>query len=170
MNLKLYRSARPGSVALPGLAAAAALGVLGGALWMQHQGYAPCPLCILQRMAYLGVLGFALMAMGLIRRGGAVGSNLVLSLGALSALAGLGVAGRHVWLVLHPGQTCGLDPLATVINRWRITQWFPWMFRADGFCADTPKLFGLALPVWSALGFALLATLLFAALRPRARR
>ena len=170
MNLTIDRNRRPGSIALPGLAAAGALGVLGGALWMQRQGFAPCPLCILQRMAYLGVLGFALAAAGAVRRGNAAVAGAASALGVASAAAGLGVALRHVWLVLHPGQTCGLDPLATVINNWSVTHWFPWMFRADGFCADTPSLFGLSLPFWSALGFVFLAGLLVVAIVSRNRR
>ncbi len=168
MNLTINPNPhRSASAALPALAAAGALGVLGGALWMQRQGFAPCPLCILQRMAYLAVLGFALVAAATARRSSAAVAATALVLGVVSAIAGFGVAARHVWLVLHPGQTCGLDPLATVINSWSLTHWFPSMFRADGFCADTPSLFGVSLPFWSALGFIVLAALLGVALASR---
>ena len=151
------------------LAAATAFGTLGGALWLQRKGFAPCPLCILQRMAYLGVLGFALSAVSLMRARAGLAARAALGLGALSALIGLGFALRHVWLVLHPGQLCGLDPLAAVINHWSITQWMPWMFRADGLCADTPSIFGLALPFWSATGFVVIFALLLAAMLRRRR-
>ncbi|MCE1161912.1 MAG: disulfide bond formation protein B [Thiomonas sp.] len=154
------------ATALPLLAAATALGTLGGALWLQRKGFAPCPLCILQRMAYLGVLVFALSANSLVRS--RLASQAMLGLGVLSGLVGLGFAARHIWLVLHPGQLCGLDPLAAVINRWQVTQWAPWMFRADGLCADTPSVFGLALPFWSAAGFVLTSVLLLVAMRCRA--
>ncbi|MDY0329867.1 MAG: disulfide bond formation protein B [Thiomonas sp.] len=158
--------------ALPCVAAATALGALGGALWLQRRGFAPCPLCILQRMAYLGVLVFALSAIGLMRpqmqSNRQLAARVVLGFGVLSGLAGLGLAARHIWLVLHPGQLCGLDPLAAVINHWAVTQWAPWMFRADGLCADTPSVFGLALPFWSAAGFILTSALLLAALLRRA--
>jgi len=158
-----------GAAALSALAAATALGALGSALWLQRKGFAPCPLCILQRMAYLGVLGFALSALGLLRAGAALAARLSQGLAALSALVGLGFAARHIGLVLHPGQLCGLDPLAAVINHWSVTQWMPWMFRADGLCADTPKVFGLALPFWSAAGFVVVSVLLLAALLRRSR-
>ena len=151
------------TAALPMLAAATALGALGGALWLQRRGYAPCPLCILQRMAYLAVLVFALSARSLMRS--RLAGQIVLGLGVLSGLVGLGFAARHIWLVLHPGQLCGLDPLAAVINHWQLTQWAPWMFRADGLCADTPSIFGLALPFWSAAGFVLTMALLLVAMR-----
>lgn len=153
---------------LPLFAAATALGTLGGALWLQRKGFAPCPLCILQRMAYLGVLVFALTANSLMRSPARLAAQIVLGLGVLSSLVGLGFAARHIWLVLHPGQLCGLDPLAAVINHWSVTQWAPWMFRADGLCADTPSVFGLALPFWSAAGFVLTSVLLLMAMRRRA--
>jgi|YelNatPaOPRAMG01_1025707.scaffolds.fasta_scaffold01910_12 disulfide bond formation protein DsbB len=146
--------------AAPALAAATACGALGGALWLQRKGFAPCPLCILQRMAYLAVLSFSLLAAGLLRSGW---RRLALGLALLAALLGLGVAVRQTWLVLHPGQLCGLDPLAAVINRWSLTHWAPWMFRADGLCADTPSVFGVALPFWSAAGFAVVCAFLLAA-------
>lgn len=163
------RHPAPGAAALSALAAATALGALGGALWLQRKGFAPCPLCILQRMAFLGVLGFALSAMSLMRAGSALAARLSQGFAALSALIGLGFAARHIWLVLHPGQLCGLDPLAAVINHWSVTQWMPWMFRADGLCADTPSVFGLALPFWSAAGFVVVFVLLLAAMLRRSR-
>lgn len=157
------------AVVLPALAAFVALVALGGALWLQQHGHPPCPLCILQRLAYLGVLGLALVGLGLLRVGLEAAARLAQGLAAASAVAGLGFAARHLWLVLHPGQLCGLDPLAAVINHWAITQWMPWMFRADGLCADTPAVLGLALPFWSAAGFAVVFVLLLAAMWRRSR-
>ena len=150
------------------LAAAGAAAVLGAALWQQHLGNAPCPLCVLQRIGYLVVLAGGLLAALL----GALAlrslARAAAALGVLGAAGGLGTALKHVWLVWHPGQTCGLDPLAVRIDHWTVTQWFPWMFRADGFCADVPKVFGVTLPAWSALGFVVLGGLLAVALLRRA--
>ena len=87
----------------------------------------------------------------------------------LSALAGLGVAARHLWVLWHPAFSCGLDPLADAINRWTLTRWMPWMFQADGLCADAPRLFGLALPYWSALGYLGLGAALLAGVWRRDR-
>lgn len=138
------------------LAAAVAVttaAILGAALWIQSQGQPPCPLCILQRIAFLGIFGSALVATPLAATGAIGTAGAVLWLGVLSALAGLGVAARHVWELWHPAFTCGLDPLAEAINRWTLTRWMPWMFQADGLCAEAPRLLGLALPYWSALGY-----------------
>ncbi len=158
-------SASARSVIVPLFVALCAAGILASALWVQYEANPPCPLCILQRIAYLALLVFALIAAGLAAAGQVLPSRMALMLGALSGLIGLGIAAKHIWLVLHPGQTCGLDPLAATINHWSITHWMPWMFRADGLCADVPNLFGMSLPMWSALGFVLLTALLILPLR-----
>ena len=159
------RGALRKQAAVAAFVALCCVGVLGAALWEQSQGNAPCPLCILQRIGYLGVLVFSMLSVwGALARC-ARATRLTLALAALAGIGGLGVALKHVWLVWHPGQTCGLDPLAVQINHWAITGLAPWMFRADGFCADVPYLFGVSLPGWSALGFAGLVLALLVALR-----
>jgi disulfide bond formation protein DsbB len=163
-------SATVRSVIIPLFVALCAASILAGALWVQHEGNPPCPLCILQRIAYLALLAFALIAAGLSAARQTISSRMALMFGALSGLIGLGIAARHIWLVLHPGQTCGLDPLAVTINHWSITHWMPWMFSADGLCADVPDVFGLSLPMWSALGFTLLTALLLLPLRSPKRQ
>lgn len=107
----------------------------------------------------------ALGALGALGAGCALAARLSQGLAALSVLVGLGFAACHIWLVLHPGQLCGLDAVAAVINHRSVTQWMPWMFRADGLCADTPVAFGLALPFWSAAGFVAIFIVLLAAMR-----
>ncbi len=151
--------------AIAAVAVIICVAVLAAALWEQAQGNAPCPLCVLQRLGYLSVMAFSLLGVvgALAQRARA--TRLALALAALSGLGGLSVAFKHLWLVWHPGQTCGLDPLAVQINHWAITGLAPWLFRADGFCADVPYLFGMSLPGWSALGFAVLVLALLLALR-----
>lgn len=165
MTLTRFRRFSPRGPALPVLAAALSLAALLFALHIQSQGKAPCPLCILQRIGFLAVLVFAVLAALAVRA--AAWRTLWLLLALAGALGGLGVALRHVWLTLHPGQTCGLDPLAVQINHWPVTQWAPWFFRADGFCADVPRELGLPLPAWAAIGFVVAAGLLLAALLRR---
>ncbi len=143
------------------LVALGCLAILGGALWLQQsEGALPCALCVLQRMAYLGVLLMSLLAaagFGLRWRSLA---RTAVWLGLLAAIIGLAFAGRHIWLVYHPDQTCGLDPLATRINHWRVTQLAPWLLQADGLCSIVPYLFGLPLPLLSGIGFAVLGLML----------
>jgi disulfide bond formation protein DsbB len=162
MNRKTSPSRCGAALAL--LVALASAGVLGAALWEQQQGNLPCPLCVLQRIGFVAMLVFALgaAAFGAARRA-------FFALALASALGGFAVAARHVWLFWHPGQTCGLDPLAVTINHWSVTAWLPWLLRADGFCSDVPLLFGVALPMWSAIAFAGCAALLGWALLMRRR-
>ncbi len=168
MSLSNHSSLPASRLAL--VSALGCIAVLGAALWQQHLGNAPCPLCVLQRIGYLILLAGAALAaaLGIARPGPA--SRAAAAVGLLGATGGLVVALKHVWLVWHPLQTCGLDPLAVRIDHWAITQWAPWMFRADGFCADVPYVFGVSLPTWSALGFVVLGALLLPALRARSAR
>ena len=148
-----------------------ALGLVVFAVILQQVGYQgvdflPCPLCILQRVGYLGIAISCLLAAGLpaIRR-------VFHSLAILSASYGLAIAGRQVWLLSHPESSCGIDPLETWINRFQLANDLPWLFKADGLCSATlPTILGLHVPEWSLVWFAiLLAVLLYTFLKkPRA--
>ena len=135
------------------------LGLLGTALWLQHYGYsginyAPCPLCILQRIGYLGI-GIACLFAGIFKP-----LRKLLHLVAIGfGLFGFAVACRQIWVIIHPTVSCGLDPLEVFINRFGLTQSAPWFFKADGFCsAPLPPLLGLSVPTWSVIWFAILLT------------
>lgn len=170
MSLSRNSTVSPLFLVLNLLVALACVGILGGALWLQQtQGALPCALCVLQRMAYLGVLVFALLgALGFALRAPGL-ARAALWLGLLAVLIGLVFAAKHVWLVYHPEQTCGLDPLAVRINHWKVTALAPWLLRADGLCSDIPYLFGLPLPLLSGIGLAGLGLLLGISL-PAAKR
>jgi len=78
-------------------------------------------------------------------------------LATLFALFGLLVAGRHIWVLFHPDTSCGIDPLETWINQFEIVRGLPWLFKADGLCsAQLPPIFGLQLPQWSFIWFAII--------------
>lgn len=132
-------------------------GLLGSALWLQHVGYngvnfAPCPLCILQRIGYLGIAASCLIA-GFFKPTRKLFHFVAIGF----AIFGLGVAGRQIWVILNPTVSCGLDPLEVFINQFGLTQSVPWFFKADGFCsAPLPPLLGLSIPVWSLIWFAIL--------------
>ncbi|MCQ8894938.1 disulfide bond formation protein B [Limnobacter humi] len=122
---------------------------LGGALYTQQVlQWFPCPLCILQRYAYLlTAVCFLLMLI----RPGQVGITL---LTLLLALAGGASAFYHVWVLAHPLQTCGIDPLQLKLNALPWVSVWPALFTSDGLCSDVyPPLLGLSLPAWSGLGF-----------------
>jgi protein dithiol:quinone oxidoreductase len=139
--------------------------LVGAALYLQHaQGMLPCPLCVIQRYLFLAVAVASLA--------GALAGRIRLGagLGLLGALGGLAVAGKHIYVLAHPGFSCGIDPMETVLNKIPTATMMPWIFRADGLCENaTDALFGLSIPQWSALWFALLAASLVWVLARRQR-
>jgi disulfide bond formation protein DsbB len=147
------------------LIAAVSLALVGAALYLQHaRDMLPCPLCIIQRYLFLGVAVCSLI--------GAFSGNIKVfaGLALLSALGGLGVAGKHLYVLAHPGFSCGIDPMETVLNRIPSATLLPSVFRADGLCeAALDGVLGLSVPQWSALWFVLLALALAWVLLRRAR-
>jgi disulfide bond formation protein DsbB len=132
------------------------------AVVLQQTGYQgvsflPCPLCILQRVGYLGIAISCLLAAGITPL-----KKLFHGLAILAAAYGVAVAGHHVWLLSHPGESCGIDPLELWINQFQLANAVPWLFKADGLCsAKLPAILGLQVPEWSLLWFgAFLAILL----------
>lgn len=138
------------------------LGLVIFAVILQQVGYQgvsflPCPLCILQRVGYLSIATFCLLAAGIspLRK-------FFHGLATLSATYGLFVAARQVWLLSHPESSCGIDPLETWINQFELAQGLPWLFKADGICsAKLPSILGLQVPEWSFLWFGIFFTILF---------
>ncbi len=128
----------------------ACAGLMGYALYAQYQlMLEPCPLCILQRIAVIG-LGLVFLIAGL-HNPARVGRFVYASLLAVAMLLGAIVAGRHAWLQIIPEDqvpACGpgLDymwenfPLADIINM---------VFKGSGECASVDWQFlGLSMPAW----------------------
>lgn len=124
--------------------------LMGYALYAQHYlMLEPCPLCILQRIAVVG-MGLVFLLAALHNPGG-VGRFVYALLLVLPMSLGAIVAGRHAWLQMLPEDQVpecgpGLDymwknfPLADVINM---------VFRGSGECADVDwQLLGLSMPAW----------------------
>ena len=125
-------------------------GLMAYALYAQHQMLLePCPLCVLQRFAVIG-LGIVFLISGLHNPTGAgryVYSLLLLVITSLGAI----VAGQHLRLQLMPEDqvpACGPGleymwenfPLADVINM---------VFKGSGECATIDwQLLGLSMPAW----------------------
>ena len=132
------------------------LALLAEALVLQHlKGQAPCPLCVLQRAGFLLV---ALIALGaaIHQPRGRVATGYFAAL-ALAALAGLGVAIRHVWVLYHPKFGCGIDLLEQFVNELPTAKLLPWLLHASGECtAPHQPILGLQVPEWSLIWFSLL--------------
>ena len=129
------------------------IALLAVALYLQQVlDMLPCPLCVIQRYLFLAIAVACLagVAAGKAKAGA--------GLGLLAALGGLGVAGKHMYILAHPGLSCGIDPLETSLNKIFTAQYLPFLFKADGLCEDaTAPLFGLSVPQWSFVWFALFA-------------
>ena len=124
--------------------------LMGYALYAQYfLMLEPCPLCILQRIAVVG-MGLVFLLAALHNPSG-VGRFVYTLLLVVPMSLGAIVAGRHAWLQMMPEDqvpACGpgLDymwenfPLADVINM---------VFRGSGECADVDwQLLGLSMPAW----------------------
>ncbi|NLA67795.1 MAG: disulfide bond formation protein B, partial [Gammaproteobacteria bacterium] len=93
---------------LAGFVACAAL--IGFAIFSQFAwGLEPCPLCIFQRIAFAGLsLVFLVAGLHAPRSGG--GRAFYGEAGFLAAAVGMAIAGRHVWIQLHPPEIPGCGP------------------------------------------------------------
>jgi protein dithiol:quinone oxidoreductase len=133
--------------------AAACGGVLGYALYLQHVlGLAPCPLCVMQRYAFIAV------AVGCVVAAFSQHRLLGTAYALLASLAGAGIASYHLWVKAHPAVSCGIDPLETALNKIWPAQWLPSVFNADGLCsAAHDPILGLSIPQWAWVWFVTLA-------------
>ena len=139
--------------------AAACLGLLGFGYYLQFaRGLEPCPLCILQRLAFAAVAAIAVIAA--LHGAPGIWRKVYGAMIAVTALAGGGVAARQVWLQhLPPEQVpeCGpgLDYMLQV---------FPWtdvlrkVLTGSGECAEPGwRFLTLSIAEWSLLWFCGLA-------------
>jgi disulfide bond formation protein DsbB len=116
---------------------------------------APCPLCILDRMAFML---FALIALsGAIHDPPPRVAARYAGAMALAALAGLGIASWHLWTLHHPKFGCGIDVMEEFVNSLPTAKLLPFLFHASGDCSErNDPLLGLVAPEWALCWFAVL--------------
>ena len=128
----------------------ACAGMMGYALYAEYQLLLePCPLCVFQRMATIGI-GLIFLAAALHDPPGwgrrAYAGGILLAAGA-----GISVAGRHVWLQHLPADqvpTCG-PGFDYIIESFPLADALKLIFTGSGECADIDWLFlGLSMPGW----------------------
>jgi protein dithiol:quinone oxidoreductase len=131
-----------------GFAVCAAL--IAYALYSQYGlGFEPCPLCIFQRVAVMGV-GVVFLAAAL-HHPRPRGALIYGVLGIVIALIGVSIAARHVWIQAQPPGTvaaCGatLDYMLDILPVWNV---ITKVLTGSGECAEiTWSLFGLSMPWW----------------------
>ncbi len=153
-----------------GFAICAAL--LGYAYYLQYvEGQNPCPLCMVQRVAF-----YALGAVFLLAALHGPGRRGVVAYGVIAfvvAALGAAVAARHVWLQNLPAHlvpSCG-PGLEYMLKRFPLGDVVTRVLMGSGECAEAGwKFLGLTIAGWSL--FWLVALGLFAlylALRPQSR-
>ncbi|MGH8762743.1 MAG: disulfide bond formation protein B [Nitrosospira sp.] len=124
------------------------------ALYLQFvENLLPCPLCVVQRMAYWAIGLIALLAF--FHSPGETGRRIYGGMISIFAFTGAMVALRQAWLVRYPDAfECGISPEEKFLNALPLARWWPAMFEANGDCADAAwKFVSLNLPDWSAIFF-----------------
>jgi disulfide bond formation protein DsbB len=135
----------------------ACTGLISYALYLQHVMHLePCPMCILQRYAFITVGIVALIAA--LHNPATLGRRIYGGLVLLFATAGAGVAIRHVWLEHYPPQIfdCGAD-VGFLLESFPLTEAFPMIFRGTGDCTKVPwRFLSLSIAEWSLICFVLI--------------
>lgn len=140
------------------LGAVVCAGLLGYALYLQHYEYQnPCPLCILQRLAYIALMAIFLVAA--LHGPGRIGARVYGVLLFLTAGVGAAIATRHVWLQNLPKDRvpeCG-PGLEYMLNRFPLSQALEKILAGSGECAEAGwSLMGLTIAGWSLVWLVLL--------------
>ena len=154
------------------LGAAICIALFGAGLYLQYiEHQEPCPMCILQRYAYVGLtLLFLIGAVhGPARRGAWLYSGLLVAV----ATAGGAVAARQVWLQQLPKDqvpACG-PGLEYLMRKFPLYDVLQKVFAGSGECAEVGwRFLGLSIAGWSLVWFVLLGALaIWAVMRARLR-
>lgn len=133
-------------------------GLLAFAFYQQYRNFMdPCPLCVFQRIGFMGMAFFALVAA--IHNPARVGRCVYGILIGIFAAFGAWVAGRHVWLQnLPPDQVPECGPgLNYMLETMPLTEAISKVFMGSGSCAEVHWTFlGLSMPGWTLVWFVLL--------------
>lgn len=129
--------------------------LLASAYYFEYQMFLdPCPLCIVQRIATLGIGIGCLLAF--IARNTLWPHRIALIFTLASSIFGVWVANRHVWLQGLPADEvpeCGpsVEYMAEVLP---FTELVTFMLQASGSCADISwEFMALSMPEWTRVIF-----------------
>ncbi len=117
----------------------------------------PCPLCIFQRVAFLALGIFFILAAA--HNAERIGSRVYGVLLFISGAAGVAIAWRHIWLQnLPPDQVPHCGPgLEYMLDSFPLAETLKLVLTGSGECADISWQFlGLSIPAWALVWFVLL--------------
>ena len=133
-----------------------------GVVYLQNYlGLVPCPMCIVQRYALIGVL--VLSALGALG-GGQLLIKIVSWLVFLMSGFGAFVAARQSWLQWYPPEvvSCGRD-FYGMIENFPMQRFIPMIFRGSGDCTKVDWTFlGGSIANWSFVAFSGIMLLMLA--------
>lgn len=134
--------------------------LLGFGLYLQHVvGLEPCPMCIMQRYAFVAIAAMSLLAA--LHGPGRAGTVIYGMLIFVAAMAGGAVAAQQTRLQLAPPslEECG-PGFEYMMETFGLAEALPMMFRGAGDCSAIDWTFlGLTIANWSLICFALIALL-----------
>jgi disulfide bond formation protein DsbB len=137
------------------IVALACAALLGYGLYLQHALFIdPCPLCVLQRLAFMWIGAVSVLAF--IHNPGPAGRWIYTGLFLLGSVLGASIAGRHVWLQNLPAEQvpdCGMG-LNYMLETMPFTEVLSEVLYGSGECAEIDWSFlGLSMPNWTLLWF-----------------
>lgn len=128
----------------------ACAGMMGYALYAEHGlMLTPCPLCVFQRLAVISIGVIFLLAA--LQNPDGWGRRIYAALILVAAGAGVGVAGRHVWLQnLPPDKVPSCGPgFDYIIDSFPLADALKLIFSGSGECASIDwRFLGLSMPAW----------------------
>jgi disulfide bond formation protein DsbB len=137
----------------------ACFGLVAFALYIQTKhNLEPCPLCISQRIAFMG-LG-VLFLIAAIHNPGQTGRRIYSLLHFVGAATGAGIAARHMWIQANPDKVmaeCGAG-FDYIFDTFPLKKALDLVFKGTGECTAIDwTLFGLTIPQLSLICFVALA-------------
>lgn len=154
--LNLWRSLAPRWLYL--LGALVIAGLFGAALYLQYVlHHEPCPLCMVQRFIFIALL--VLFVVAALHNPKRLGARVYAALIALTALCGVAVASRHIWIQHLPKDevpACG-PGLDYMLENFPMSEVLQELMHGSGECAEKGWTFlTLTIPELSLIWYVLL--------------
>ncbi|MFM9912480.1 MAG: disulfide bond formation protein B [Methylophilaceae bacterium] len=133
----------------------ASFSLVGLALWLQTKyNLDPCPLCISQRIAFMG-LG-VLFLLAALHNPQKTAQKIHAALQVIAALIGAGIASRHIWIQANPDKVmseCGAG-FDYIIETFPASRAIELIFKGTGECSEAGWTFlGMTIPQMSLVAF-----------------